>query len=518
VSPLKKARKPQGWRHQFDLAYSEGRFADAAAIFASAGATSRSDILLRAARAYMHADPAAALSLLLKLRVPTGASPQQIERDALLTEAFARTRDFESADERLTVALRSATELEDRDLLAFVGYRGVRRYLLAEDPAKAREYLKYTRAGKTPEAALYSSYSEAIILGYEERVREQAQRLLELLRSLDPNSTAFMEVRAWSTHTLAGLARELYLPDAVSELDRQLSGYPWSKDFSPNRFQTLRSLAWAKALQGDYFNAFRHLKAASESASTDAWRAVAACDRASLARYFDEHRWSRVELDEAEQLAGRVEWHATRAEERMGLLSLAELFSTIDTARSAMYLARYRELGDMKSPLYYGHDARREAYEKYSTGVIEIALGNAKRGLSQLRDARAVFERFGYDFRVARCLIAEFRLTNDRNALPLIEEKLRNYPRSWLVKEFREISGPLSVALPPMQKRVFEELCRGKTTAEISSLLGRSQYTVSNHIKAIFKTFGVKSRSALLAEAVRRGYIRHDGEGPSTQL
>ncbi len=40
----------------------------------------------------------------------------------------------------------------------------------------------------------------------------------------------------------------------------------------------------------------------------------------------------------------------------MGLLLLAELFGAIDASRSAMYLARYRELGDIKSSLYYRHE------------------------------------------------------------------------------------------------------------------------------------------------------------------
>ena len=172
---------------------------------------------------------------------------------------------------------------------------------------------------------------------------------------------------------------------------------------------------------------------------------MAACDRSYLARCFGEHRWSRVELDEAEQLAERADWHATLFEERMGLLSLAELFGDLDTARSAMYLARYQELGEIKSPLYYGPDARRTAFAQYSTGVVELALGNRKRGLAELREARKIFERFGYGFRVARCLISELRATGNRELLPLIEEKLRNYGQSWLTNESghrrRDVSG-----------------------------------------------------------------------------
>jgi hypothetical protein len=44
----------------------------------------------------------------------------------------------------------------------------------------------------------------------------------------------------------------------------------------------------------------------------------------------------------------KVEWQATLAEERIGLLLLAKLFGDLDTAKSAMHLARYRELVNIK--------------------------------------------------------------------------------------------------------------------------------------------------------------------------
>jgi DNA-binding CsgD family transcriptional regulator len=452
----------------------------------------------------MHADPAHVLRLLLSLRVPETSSAAQVERDALLAEAFARTKDFGSADARLNAALETATMIGDQDLVGMVGYRRVRRYLLAEDAAAARQAMELTRRAGSPAGRLYSLYAETLILPYEERTREQADCLIELLRLLDPNDASFVDIRAWGTHALAVLVRELYIPNAMPEVERQLGGLDWPKDFAPNRFQALKALAWAKAVQGDYFNAFRHLKSASElSDVSKAWHVVAACDRAYFARCFGEHRWSRVELDEAEQLAAQVDWHSTLSEERFGLLLLAELFSSVDTAGSAMYLARYRELGEIKSPLHYRHDARLRAFAQFSTAIVEIALGNKRRGLAELRAARKVFERFGYDFRAARCLAAEYEATHNRDLLPSLEEKLRNYGHSWVAADVRNF-GRSSVSLPPMRKRVLDEVCQGKTTAEIARTLGRSKFTISNHIKELFKTFEVKSRSALVAEAARR--------------
>lgn len=498
------------WVSQFQSAYDEGRFRDAALLYGERG--SRSDpprVLILAARANMHTDPATALRLLLGSADNRFKGQEQVQRNIFLAEAFARTQDFDSADDRLEEALAVARRLSDADSLASVGYRYVRRYLLAEDAASARAYLEMAQAGKSRTSHIYALFAESVILSYEERVREQADRLIELLRLLDPAKPEFFEVRSWSTHTLAALARELFIPQAISEVDRQLSGLPWPQDFAQNEFQALKALGWAKAIRGDYFNAFRHLKRASVVVDTTAWKVVAACDRSYLARRFGEQRWSRVELDEAEQLASMVDWHATVGEERTGLLLLAELFTAIDISRAAMYLAGYRELGNIKSPLYYRSDARIAAFSQYSTGIVELALGNKKRGLSEFRAAREVFERFGYNFRAAQCLLEEFRVTANDEVLSLAAEKLHNYSESWLAAELRSLGGrPASdIKLPPMQRRVFDEVCKGKSSAQIAETLARSEFTVSNHIKQIFKAFNVGSRAALIAEAARRGML-----------
>ncbi len=60
------------------------------------------------------------------------------------------------------------------------------------------------------------------------------------------------------------------------------------------------------------------------------------------------------------------------------------------------------------------------------------------------------------------------------------------------------------VNLAPKQRLVLEEICKGKTTRQIAEDLHRSRHTISNHVKVIFKAFAVRSRSALVAEALRR--------------
>jgi DNA-binding CsgD family transcriptional regulator len=417
-----------------------------------------------------------------------------------------RFQSLPDSDARLEAALKSARRRGDRELLAVVGCAYVRRLVRTQDCVKARHFLELARQARSRSARLHALHAEALILGCEERVEEQARRLIELLRALVPAETVFAELRASGTAQLAHLARELAIPEAIAEIDRQLSGAAWTADFTPKLFDAHRDVAWAKALAGDYFNAGRHLKRASAVASTAARKVVAACDRASLARSLGEHRWSRVELDEAELLASEVDWETANGEERIGLLMLAELFSRLDAARSAGYLTRYRELSAPRSRAR--GDLRRESIARQSIGIIEIALGNKGRGIALLREACKIFERLGYDFRAAWCLMSEFEATGNPDLLPIVKERLRNHGQSWLAAQLRASSNGSEIPLPPMQRRVFVEVCQGKSTAAIAKSLGRSEFTVSNHIKAIFKAFDVNSRPALIAEAVRQGLVK----------
>jgi DNA-binding CsgD family transcriptional regulator len=505
----KKAKPAPLWRSEFETAYDEYRLQDASEIYDRfAGGSEPPELVMKAARAHL-GDPSVTLRLLLPLNIPDGRPRDQLEREAILGEAYGRTNDFRSADEHLSAALRMASVIEDDDLVAYVGYRLVKRYLFEDKPERARASLELTRRGRSRLSRVFTLFSDTLIMPYEERIDDQVEALIKLLRLLDPNDRGYREflpIRASATHELAVVAQERYIPDAVAEIERQLSGVAWPRDLAPSLLHTHKSLAWTKALQGDYFNAFRHMKRASEAAHTTAWKVVAACERSFLARYFGERGWSRVELDEAEYSASEVDWRGTLDTERIGLLMLAELFSEIDTARSSMYLAQYRSLGEMRS-LNYRSDPRLRAMEQQSTGVVELALGNRTRGLSNLREARAVYERYRYDFRAAMCLASEYRVTDNRDLVPAIEEKLRHYQQSWLAGELRGTLERPTVPLSPMQQVVFEELCSGKSTAEIARSLGRSEYTVSNHTKEIFKTFGVKSRAALLAKAARQGLV-----------
>jgi DNA-binding CsgD family transcriptional regulator len=498
---LKIAADRSNWLDEMRSSFSRASYLEAAAIFdAFSGATPPLEaVLLRAHIDIKRGDNARAIMLLTDRR---GVNPAEgAQRAVLLAAAHAQTGKFAVADDFFREAENLAAQLRDPRLASEVAYYRARRYLFESKVDQARALLPEVRKANSAALRLRAIFLESTICAREWRYRDQARLLAELLQATKEQSGEHIEVRAWATHTLAALAREMPLAYAPSLVEAQLSGHPWPPDFAVQRFQALKALGWCRALSGDYFNAFRFLKRSAEEAVGDAWHAVAACDRAYLARCNDEPLWSRQELAEAEDLAARVDWHATQNEERIALLLLAELFAPLDTARAAFYLAQYDELGDIKSrQLHFRDDPRPTAIAQHCSGIVHIATGKRRLGIESLRKSLQTFDEIGYDWRAGRSALRLYEVTRDGAYLERAIEKLQHYRNSWLGKEIRA-PGSRRATLPPMQQKVYDAICRGLSNAAIAKELGRSEFTIRNHIKLIFKAFGVNSRSQLIANS-----------------
>lgn len=330
------------------------------------------------------------------------------------------------------------------------------------------------------------------------RIAEQADLLLGVVRDLDINDGNAAALRAWTTAHLARLARDLYLPDALGEIERQLASPTWFDRYADERSRAHKDLAIARALAGDYSVAFRHLKRAYESAISPVTAALALWNEAFLARCIGEVQWARVAIEEAERRVADIDWNTVSIDDRLLLLYFAEFFSVGNVGKASHYLTKYRELGRAVST----GDRRVKAIAAYSIGVTQLALDNRQAGLNELRQARRIFESYGYDFCAAEAGLAEYRVTRAPELLKQIQTLLRNYPQSWAAKEIAS-----DLQLPQRQREVLALVCEGLSNGEISTRQGISEHTVRNQLKTIFRAFGVRSRSALVAEAVRRGFF-----------
>ncbi|MDD1622212.1 MAG: response regulator transcription factor [Methylococcaceae bacterium] len=71
----------------------------------------------------------------------------------------------------------------------------------------------------------------------------------------------------------------------------------------------------------------------------------------------------------------------------------------------------------------------------------------------------------------------------------------------------RPVSDPASLGLTPREFEVLAWLVQGKCNKEIARKLGIEEQTVKNHLRPIFKKFGVARRAELLLKVFEKGIV-----------
>jgi DNA-binding CsgD family transcriptional regulator len=256
-------------------------------------------------------------------------------------------------------------------------------------------------------------------------------------------------------------------------------------------------------LEGDELSAFRRFKAAAALAPSEHWRVLCLLDRAFLAKQAGERAFFLDQLQEAHELASRLQWGDALDEERGALLVLAELYSEVEPSVAEQYLARFRSLASNVIPaLAFGTDPRVRGFEAYSGGVAQLRLGNVEDAREPLLAAWAIFEDFGYRWRAALCALHLWETTGEEEWLERASRRIAPWPRSWIARQADAAKSQPHfelAAVPTAQRQVLDLLRSGKRNAEIAKVLGRSPHTVRNQVAQLFQTFKVGTRAELVA-------------------
>lgn len=491
-------------RRYFDVAEftAAGEVYDEAV--AEGASTSYEDDLLRA-RILLKHDENRAVAFLIR-RPPKGrAASQRGVWALLLGVGYSRMRDFERADDYFEVARRVLTSPADRAQLA---YHVARRAMLEGKTEEAWRLADEMLCDKSQSSKIAHEMLRSFILCNEERYRESAESLIKAIGFIGKHREQHLEQWFFAVQNLALLGRELAFEEAAalarSEVDQPIE---WPVDFTAQRCQALDATAWSCALRGDMLGCFRYLRSAEHRIPNEAFEVMLLLDRAHFARIVGEPNWALDEVAKAEKIAERIDWNVLPGEERLALLQLARATAPIDAERGRFYLARYKGLDKIRSPLLLvAFDHRLEAYATYTEGIVRLA-GRGSGAEEAFRSAWVIFDRIGFDWRAARTALRLLEVTNKDRWRHLAEDKLEAFPNSWLARDLRnrDAKAAAPVRLPPMQNKVFTMLCQKMTTAEIAKGLGLSQHTVRNHLKAVFRAYGVNNRAALIAEAAQRG-------------
>jgi DNA-binding NarL/FixJ family response regulator len=470
---------------------------------AAAGGWSGATALLRA-RIYLKRDPAAALAHLARCAEVFAKPRERAEAEMLQGVSYARLGDPPAAEACFAAAARCAGPGDP--LTLEISYQRAAAAWIVRDLEGAERLLEDVLPAASGDVLVEAYVLRGAIAAARGDVAGQGAVLLDALRLI--HASAAPGVLHWASiaSQIANLAHELPSASLREAAFAELGAVPWTPDLAELRFAMVRSVAWRRALDGDEFNAFRLLKEAATLAPTDAWRVTAYCDRAYFATALGERRWAEQELSDAHELASRVAWSSLDGEERFALSELAELFAPRDAALALSYVARYKDAGKRYArTLASHHDRRVDAMEAYSFGVVQLALGRRAEAERLLRAAWDVYDGLGYDWRAGRVARALFAATGEPAWQRQAASKLAAYPRSWLALTPGDPPAPSAAPelaeLTPAQLAVYRLLLRGLSTAQIAAEQARSEYTVRNHVKAIFKALGVKSRPELLARA-----------------
>jgi DNA-binding CsgD family transcriptional regulator/tetratricopeptide (TPR) repeat protein len=490
-------------------AYRCARFVEARGFLdeAERSAPLPAQALLLRARVLLKREPGAALADLEMHRAALDDAEIRLEAELLAGAAYARLGDYASAEARFHSVARAAPPPRIATELA---YQHAQALWIERRLDEADAALDRAESHASGPLAIECRVLRGAIAAARGDVRGQAVILLDALGLVRRPDVSVLH-HAVVTSQIAYLARELPSAELRANARAELPRVAWTDDISDFHYTALRAVAWCHALEGDDFNAFRRLKEAAAVAPSAAWKVMASCDRSYLATMLGEQRWAEHELRDAHELAARVEWTALDGEERFALALLAELFAPRDGALALSYVAKYRATGTRYArTLSSSNDRRVGAMEAYSFGVVQRALGAKDEAARLLGEAWTVYDEIGYDWRAGRTALALAEVCAEPAWRDRAREKLRDYRRSWLgtadVPQPRVApvdARSVASRLTPAQRAVFDHLLDGTAIKAIARDLGRTENTVRNHVKAIFKAFDVNSRVELMARAPR---------------
>lgn len=335
----------------------------------------------------------------------------------------------------------------------------------------------------------------------QERYVDQAYALLEAIARLQSAPRLDTGLMAWAVFPLAALVRDLDIPFALEAVQRLEESLAWTPDIAMAHFQTVRAVAWAFTLRGDYIRAFRKFNAAQLIAPTPIAKMLAHTDHAHCARFCGQDIVADAQIAELEDLVRNFDWSKAVWEEARALVGAAELIAARDVCRALEILEQAEMLRPaMARNAGYVHDRRLGAHADYADALIREASGDRRIAAHRAKRGYEVFHAIGYDWQAARCALLLHTLAQGDEWLARAQESIAAYPRSYLAQEIANCSrrDPLQT-LTARQREIVEYLRRGSTIDQIARDLRVSPNTVRVHITRIHHAFGVERRSQLLA-------------------
>jgi ATP/maltotriose-dependent transcriptional regulator MalT len=161
------------------------------------------------------------------------------------------------------------------------------------------------------------------------------------------------------------------------------------------------------------------------------------------------------------------------------------------------------------------------AAASFAAGIVAAAAGERESARTAFEDATRLFHRSGAPFEAARARVelarvlaglgrAKGAVREARGAATSLRRIGAAHEESRADAVALEVEGRLSPEASPLTRRECEVLrlvADGKTNRKIAKQLMLSEHTVNRHVTNILSKLGSASRSAAVAEALRRQLI-----------
>jgi len=450
---------------------------------------------------------------LLRARVARAQDDAELWYDAARTAA----RDLPAPGERVAaIALRAAAarrlgrDLEAdglfRDVAAAadvvpVGEAGFAVYLAGVDAWEARDFARAERFAKRNITARTQVGESQGLLGWiavgRERFVEAGAHFAASLKAFDAQGEeADARMKARSLSGAAMMARDTVDLKLGRRVRHAYETMRWSDEQRKDRFSTLATVSFLWLLEGDVGKAWFAARDAAAMAPTPARSAFAEANAAAVSRLLGDDGAFRLQLARAWELLRAHRWGAADDEERLALTTFALEGASAMPAEARKVMTIYRSLkakANVSHSLY--QDRRVTAIETWAAARVSEVIGRRPLAIEQYRAALALFVELEHPLHSAAVALDLRRLIKGNAHQPYVKALLERAPRAWLGRELRE--QPALERISPAQREVLVRLLQGKSAKTIAGELGRSPYTVINHTRAAFSTFGVHSRDAL---------------------
>jgi DNA-binding CsgD family transcriptional regulator len=365
-------------------------------------------------------------------------------------------------------------------LIAFI--RGtpddVRRELAKALPQIAEQRVRYAQL-------------RAWIHGLNEQYEKQATHLLHAL-SLATKETVDRGLFAIIAEPLAPLVREMELGELGVYAESLLEKISWPEEQTTARFYTQRTLAWKKALRGDWIPAMHLLDGAFAFAPDAMRRGLIFADRARISNAIGERISAASSRANAFECFSEVNWNAARRDEAIGVFAAMDVLRD-DPERARALFARAEASNDSQLAVAsYGR--RLGAYKAFALSH----LTDGAEALQHAQNAYKIFKELKYTHRAASCALRAVELGGGARWCERVERLVAAYPRSLAAREYEHMTAPIARVRGRMREVAELLVSSNKTAREIGAELGMAEGTVRVHIKHMNKILNIENRSQLV--------------------